>query len=409
MASALSHITVLDLSRVLAGPWSTQALADLGATVIKVEAQKGGDDTRKWGPPFMAQGTSATADAAYFAACNRTKSAICIDFSRPDGAALVRQLAAKADVVVENFKKDGLAKYGLDYEGLKAVKPDIIYCSITGFGQTGPYSHRAGYDFLIQGMAGLMSVTGQPEGAPGHEPMKVGVAVSDLFTGMYAALSISAAVIHRDRTGEGQHIDCSLFDTTVAMMANQASNYLVSGVSPVPMGNSHPNVVPYRVFAVQDGHVVIACGNDDQFQRLCDALDLPDLARDARFTRNSDRIRNREVLESRMGDVLARLPRQDVIDRLERVQVSCGPINRLEDVFQDPHAIARGLSVPLERPDGMAVPTVAYPAKLEKTPARFRSAPPALGADTDAVLRDVLDLDDEAIEELRDAGIVGVS
>lgn len=397
---------MLDLSRVLAGPWSTQLLADLGATVIKVEALTGGDDTRKWGPPFL-DGPDGERDAAYFTAANRNKQSVCIDFSTDEGADLVRRLAADADVLVENFKLGGLKKYDLHYDAIRAVNPGIVYCSITGFGQTGPYAHRAGYDFLIQGMGGLMSVTGQSEGAPGHEPMKVGVAVCDLFTGMYAGVSILAALSHRDRTGEGQHIECSLFDTQVAMLANQAANHLVGGVTPAPMGNSHPNVVPYQVFAVADGHVIIACGNDQQFQRLCTALDLAEVASDPRFTKNAGRIDHRAELQALMQERLDTMPRETVIAALEAAQVSCGPINTIPDVFADPHTIARGLKVPMERPDGTRIDTVAYPARLHGSPATYRTAPPALGGNTDSVLKERLGLSDAALEHMRGRGVIG--
>ncbi|MBA4791589.1 MAG: CoA transferase, partial [Rhizobiales bacterium] len=336
---ALSHLRVLDLSRVLAGPWASQILGDLGAEVVKVEAPAG-DDTRTWGPPFIPDAEGNRGDAAYFTACNRNKKSITIDFSNPEGAELVRRMAARADIVVENFKVGGLKRYGLDYESLRAINPAIIYCSVTGFGQTGPYSHRAGYDFLIQGMAGLMSITGQPDGTPGGEPMKVGVATCDLFTGMYAAVSILAALTHRERTGEGQHIDCSLFDSQVAMLANQAANWLVGSVEPKRMGNSHPNVVPYRVFPGSDGYVIVACGNDGQFQKLCVALERTDLGEDPRFRTNAGRVADRVELEAELTRTLSALTQHEIIDRLERAQVPCGPINTVPAVFEDPHAVA---------------------------------------------------------------------
>jgi len=387
---ALAGLRVLDLSRVLAGPWATQMLADLGADVVKVESPDGGDDTRKWGPPFMEGAEGKRSDAAYFACCNRNKRSIVLDFRKPEEVETVERLAARADILVENFKVGGLAKYGLDYESLRVGNPGLIYCSITGFGQKGPYAHRSGYDFLIQGMGGLMSVTGQPDGTPGAEPMKVGVAVADLFTGMSATTAILAAVNWRHRTGKGQHIDCALLDSQIAMLASQGSNWLNGGVTPERLGNSHPNVVPYRVFEAKDGHVIVACGNDAQFGRLSAALDRPDLAADARFATNEARIGNRAALEALLGEVIGRLDREDVIARLEAAQVACGPINTVPEVFDDPHVKARGVEVPMERADGMQVRTTAFPAKLSETPATYRRAPPELGEDTEAVLEDWL-------------------
>lgn len=409
-ATALGHLKILDLSRILAGPWATQALADLGADVLKIERPDGGDDTRIWGPPFMPpceDGRGQTrSDAAYFTAANRNKRSLGIDFSKPEGAALVRRLAAGADVLVENFKLGGLTKYGLDYPALSAINPRLVYCSITGFGQTGPYAPRAGYDFLIQGMAGLMSITGQPDGSPGAGPVKVGVAVCDLFTGLYATTSILAALAWRERSGLGQHIDCSLMASTVAMLANQNANHLVGGTDLGRMGNKHPNVVPYSVYPVRDGHVIIACGNDRQFARLVAALGLDCLAEDERFVTNAARIANRDALDAQLIAALAGLDRETVIARLEAVAVPCGPINTIRDVFEDPHVAASGLRQDIERDDGRVVPTVAFPAKLSATPATYRRAPPRLGADTEAALRGELQLDDDELEALRAAGVI---
>nr|WP_245504853.1 CaiB/BaiF CoA-transferase family protein [Aquabacter spiritensis] len=403
---ALGHLRVLDLSRVLAGPWASQILGDLGAEVVKVEAPGQGDDTRTWGPPFLTDSEGNTGDAAYFSACNRNKRSVTIDFAKPEGAELVRRMAAGADIVLENFKTGGLAKYGLDYENLKAVNPKLIYCSVTGFGQTGPYAHRAGYDFLIQGMGGLMSVTGHPEHMPGGGPMKVGVAVCDLFTGMYAAVAILAAVTHRERTGEGQHIDCALFDSQVAMLANQSANWLVGGVVPERLGNNHPNVVPYRVYPTADGHVIVACGNDGQFQRLCAALGRPELAYDERFLTNAGRIVNRQVLDDLLTELLSEHCRDAVVTLLETVHVPCGPINTVPDVFADRHARARGLEIELAREDGTKLSGVAFPARLSATPASYRRAPPVLGQDTQETLRTWLGLDEEAVARLRQDGVV---
>lgn len=406
----LSHLTVLDLSRILAGPWATQVLADLGARVIKIESLSG-DDTRRWGPPFLSgesdEGQTQTSDAAYFTCCNRNKESVCIDFSKPEGAELIRTLAGSADIVVENFKVGGLKKYGLDYATLHALNPRLVYCSITGFGQTGPYANRSGYDFLIQGMGGLMSITGQPETAEHRaEPLKTGVAIADEFTGMYAATSILAAITHRDQTGEGQHIDCSLFDSQVAMLANQGANWLVGKQTPHPMGNNHPNLVPYRAYPVADGHVIIACGNDRQFQSLCDVLDLKTTAVDARFRTNAGRVDNRDALEAILEDRLSHYSRNQIISALESAGVPCGPINTVPDVFADPQVAAREMVVPMTRADGFEFPTVAYPAKFSATPPTYRSAPPKLGTNTKALLEHDLNLDASAIEALVQAGVV---
>ncbi|MEM7527254.1 MAG: CaiB/BaiF CoA-transferase family protein [Pseudomonadota bacterium] len=409
-SAALGDLRVLDLSRILAGPWATQALADLGAEVLKIERPEGGDDTRTWGPPFMSptlDGRGAEReDAAYFTAANRNKHSLAIDFSQPEGAALVRRLAARADVLVENFKLGGLRRYGLDYESLSVLNPRLIYCSITGFGQVGPYAARAGYDYLIQGMGGLMSITGQPEDAPGAGPVKVGVAVCDLFTGLYATTSILAALRWRERSGRGQHIDCSLFASTVAILANQNANHLVGGAAPGRMGNKHPNVMPYSVYAVADGHVIIACGNDRQFARLAEALGLDGLSADARFETNAARIRHREALDAVLQPVLEAIGKDELIARLETAGVPCGPINTIPEVFADPQVAALGMRVDLDRDDGETIPTVAYPARLSATPASYRRAPPRLGADTETVLRSALGIDDTDLNRLRDDGVI---
>jgi len=403
---ALGHLRVLDLSRVLAGPWSGQILGDLGAEVLKIEHPNGGDDTRKWGPPFLPETPDGQKDAAYFSSGNRNKRSLAIDISTPEGAAIVRDLAKHCDIVIENFKVGGLAKYGLDYAGIQEVRPDVIYCSITGFGQTGPYATRAGYDYLIQGMSGLMSVTGLPDGVPGGGPMRAGVAVCDLYTGMYATVSILAALAHRDATGEGQYIDCALLDCQIAALANQTANYLASGEAPGRMGNSHPNVVPYRVYPVKDGHVIIAVGNDGQFQRMCVALDMPEEATDPRFATASTRIINRDPLDAVIESRLANYSRDEIIAHLEKATVPCGPINTLADTFADPQVQARELVVTLPRA-GTEVRTVGYPAKLSKTPADYRYAPPVLGADTREVLARVCGYDETKLDSLESAGTVG--
>lgn len=402
--AALSGLTVLDLSRVLAGPWATQILGDLGADILKVERPGTGDETRGWGPPYLKGSNGGDSDrAAYFAAANRNKRSVAVDMAHPDGAKLLRDLAAESDIVIENFKVGGLARYGLDYESLSAINPRLIYCSITGFGQSGPYAARAGYDFVIQAMSGLMSVTGEPDG----QPQKVGVALTDVMTGLYAVIGILAAVSERERSGLGQHIDLSLLDVGVAAMANQAMNYLASGTAPTRMGNAHPNIVPYQVLPTRDGHVVIAVGNDSQFQRLCNALDRPDLAADPAFATNRDRVGSRERLIPLLTDALASDTTTSWVGRLEDVGVPCGPVNTMAGVFDDPHVKARGLALSLDDSAIGPVPGVASPLNLSRTPARAVTAPPALGADTMAVLRERLALDDTALSRLRDAGAIG--
>lgn len=404
---ALKHLKVLDLSRILAGPWASQVLADMGATVIKVENPDGGDDTRRWGPPFIQNADGTNGDAAYFTAANRNKQSVTINFSTSEGADLVRQLAADCDIVIENYKLGGLAKYGLDYAALTKINPAIIYCSITGFGQSGPYSHRAGYDFLIQGMGGLMSITGQPDGAPGSEPVKVGVAVTDLFTGMYAAVSILTALHHRDRTGEGQYIECSLLDSQVAMLANQASNWLVGSFKPQRMGNHHPSIVPYGVYPTREGHVIITCGNDTQYQRLCTAMGATELAENPAYLTNADRVEHREQLNHLLSAVTCTYTRTDLIALLEKVNVPCGPINDVQDVFADPHVQDRGLEVTTTDELGNSLSTVAFPARLSATPASYRQGPPSLGADTRRVLKTRLNMTDKLIDSLDEQGIIG--
>ena len=386
--TALAGVKVLDLSRILAGPSATQMLADLGADVVKIENPNGGDDTRGWGPPFIETEDGTRSEAAYFACCNRGKRSVSLDFTTEEGAQTARELAKAADILVENFKPGGLAKYGLDYASLKKINPRLIYCSITGFGHSGPYANRPGYDFLIQGMGGLMSITGQPDGTPGAEPVKVGVAICDLFTGLNSVSAILAALYYRTQTGEGQHIDCALLDCQVAMLANQSSNWLNCGITPQRMGNNHPSIVPYRVFAVADGHVIVNCGNDGQFARLCGALGKPEMAEDERFKTNEARCENRELTDQILADLLISYERQAVITLLEGVNVPCGPINDIPAIFGDPHLQHRQMEVHLNREDGTAFKGVAYPPKLSKTPARYVSPPPELGAHNDDVLKE---------------------
>jgi len=403
---ALAGLKVLDLSRILAGPYAAQTFADLGADVVKVENPDGGDDTRKWGPPFTRNGDGSRDDAAYFTACNRNKRSVTIDFSTKEGADLVRKLAAKADILIENFKPGGLQKYGLDYASIAAFNPGIIYCSITGFGQTGPYSHRSGYDFLIQGMGGLMSITGHPDGSPGGAPMKVGVAVCDLFTGMFAANAALAALTYRHKTGLGQHIDCALLDSQIAMLANQSANWLNAEVCPGRMGNSHPSVVPYTVYQAKDGFIIIACGNDKQFIRLTAALGVPALADDVDFASNEARIKNRDRLDAMLGDIIATLDRAEVINKLETAGVSCGPINDIAEVFADPHVKARGARIDQMRDDGSQISTTAYAARLGVTPAQYRTPPPRLGEHNDQVITEWAGLTADEIAALRVAKVM---
>jgi crotonobetainyl-CoA:carnitine CoA-transferase CaiB-like acyl-CoA transferase len=403
---ALAGVKVLDLSRILAGPYATQLFADLGADVVKVENPDGGDDTRRWGPPFTTKADGGRGDAAYFSACNRNKRSITVDFASKAGADLLRDLAAKADIIVENFRPGGLQKYGLDYASIAAINPGIIYCSITGFGQTGPYANRPGYDFLIQGMGGLMSITGQPDGSLGAGPVKVGVAVCDLFTGLFTANAALAALAYRNRTGKGQHIDCALLDSQVAMLANQSANWLNAEFCPTRMGNHHPSVVPYTVYKAADGFVIVACGNDKQFIRLTAALGVPEMADDAAFMTNEARIENRDRLDTELGKAIAAFDRETVIAMLEKAGVSCGPINDIAEVFDDPQVQARGLRIDQRRSDNSPISSTAFPAKLSETPAHYHSAPPLLGEHNDEVLRQWAGLSDEVIAALRSAKVI---
>ena len=408
---ALAGLRVLDLSRVLAGPWCTQTLADLGADVIKIERPRsathpGGDDTRGWGPPFLKdpQGRD-TAEAAYFAAANRNKRSVTVDITHPDGQALLRRLADTADVMIENFKVGDLARYGLDARTMRATRPRLVYCSITGFGQDGPYRDRAGYDYAVQGLGGLMSVTGERDGLPGAGPQKVGVAVADLFTGLYATVAILAALRHRDATGEGQVVDMALLDAQVAMLANLGANYLATGTPPRRVGNAHANIVPYQVFAVADGHLILAVGNDGQFRRFCEIAGCTELAADPRFATNAARVRHRETLVPLLEPLLRARARADWLAALEAAGVPCGPINDLGEVFADEQVRARGMVASVEHPQAGAIDLVASPIKLSATPARVRQAPPLLGQHTDEVLREI-GLDDAEIASLRARGVV---
>ena len=383
----LSGVRVLDLSRVLAGPWATQMLADLGAEVIKIERPGVGDDTRAWGPPFTTKADGSKGDAAYFLCANRGKKSVELDLATPRGAEIVRELSKTCDVVVENFKTGGLKKYGLDHVALSAINPKLVYCSITGFGQDGPDAHRAGYDYMIQAMGGLMSITGQPDGAAGAEPMKVGVAVVDLFTGLYASNAIMAALLHARATGQGQHIDIALFDVQAAMLANQATNYFVSGKAPTRMGNAHPNLAPYQPFPCTDGMVVIAVGNDGQFRALAGALGAAGLGADPRFLTNALRIEHRAVMTAELSALTAGRTMHGLMAALEAEGVPCGPVNTVDQVFDEPQAKHRGLEVTQDRADLLEpVRTVASPIRMSVTPVAYNLPPPALGEHTGEVL-----------------------
>ncbi|MCW2316687.1 crotonobetainyl-CoA:carnitine CoA-transferase CaiB-like acyl-CoA transferase [Rhodoblastus acidophilus] len=405
---ALSHLRVLDLSRVLAGPWASQLLGDLGAEIIKIENPNGGDDTRAWGPPYAKTPEGADSDvAAYFLAANRNKKSVALDISKPEGQEIVRKLAACSDVLIENFKVGGLAKYGLDYASLSQVNPRLVYCSITGFGQTGPYAKRPGYDFLIQGLGGLMSLTGHPDGAPGGGPMKVGVALTDVLTGLYASNAILAALAWRERSGKGQHIDLALLDVQVACLANRSLNQLVGSPGAGRLGNAHPSIVPYQDFPTADGHMILAVGNDGQFARFCAEAGAADLAADPRYATNAARVANRDELVEKLRALTVTRTTKDWIATLEQAGVPCGPINELRDVFADPQAQAREMARELPHERLGSVPTVANPIRLSETPAAYRSAPPDLGAHTREVLAGLGVVAEADMDDLEARGVVG--
>ena len=398
----LNHLQVLDLSRVLAGPWCGQNLADLGANVIKVERPGAGDDTREWGPPYLKdEKGQETSEAAYYLAMNRNKQSITVDISTPEGQDIIRKLASQSDVVIENYKVGQLKKYNLDYESLKQVKPDLIYCSITGFGQTGPYAKRAGYDFIVQGMGGFMSVTGERDDLPGGGPQKAGVAIADIFSGMYATSAIMAAIIHRDKTGEGQSIDIALLDVQVAIMANMASNYLSTDTPPKRWGNAHPNIVPYQTFQTSDGWMIVAAGNDSQYRKFVQAGGEPDLATDPRFLTNPQRVKERPTLVPLLSAMTKKKTKQEWILLLEEAGVPCGPINDLSEVFDNEQVIARQIKQTIDHPSAGKVDLVASPMRLSKTPASIRTAPPTLGQHTNSILGTQLGMDAQTIEQLR--------
>lgn len=402
----LAGIRVLDLTRIVAGPFATQMLGDLGAEIIKIEKPGAGDDTRSWGPPFAESTGSQEQQSAYFQAVNRNKKSVAIDISTSCGNALVRDIAKQCDVVAENFRVDRLKAYGLDFDSIAAINPKIVYCSITGFGQTGPLKDRPGYDYMIQAMGGLMSVTGQPDGMPGGEPMKAGVPVADLFTGMYSVIGILAALREAERTGQGQHIDISLLDCQMAMMSNQGMNYLASGRVPSRIGNAHPNIAPYQGVKTKDGFIIIAVGNDHQFKEFCAVIGKPDLAGDQRFATNAARVKNRAALDEAIKPILENRTSAHWLDRFEAANVACGPIQTLDQVFESEHCAARNMVVRAKSGEFQDHRLIANPLALSRTPVAYDLAPPLLGEDTQAVLSDIAGCDDEEIVALKTAGII---
>lgn len=404
---ALSHIRVLDMSRILAGPWAGQMLADLGADVIKIERPERGDDTRSWGPPWMPVADDERGEAAYYLCANRNKRSLALDITSPQGQEIIRSLAAQSDILLENYKVGSLKKYGLDYDSLKAVNPKLIYCSITGFGQDGPYAKRAGYDFLIQAMSGLMSITGEKDGRPGAGPQKVGVALTDVLTGMYATTGVLAALAAREQTGEGQYIDVALMDVQVACLANQAMNYLVSGNSPTRLGNAHPNIVPYQSFETSDGYMILAIGNDDQFAKFCQEAGQPQLAEDGRFVSNAQRVANREALVALLEPLVRKRTTADWIAALEARSVPCGPINSIGEAFDDPQIKARQMKIDIPHPTAVSgrSPSVANPLKMSGTPITYDNPAPMLGEHTRKILEET-GLSEEQIENLLAKGVI---
>jgi crotonobetainyl-CoA:carnitine CoA-transferase CaiB-like acyl-CoA transferase len=403
----LSHIRVLDLSRVLAGPWCGQNMADLGAEVIKVERPKTGDDSRAFGPPWLKDASGKeTKESAYFACANRGKKSVTINLSKPEGQKIVRDLAAQCDVLIENYKVGDLARYGLGYEDLKKLNPKIIYASVTGFGQTGPYRERPGYDFMIQGMGGVMSITGERDDLPGGGAQRVGIPIADIMTGMYATVAICAAIAHREKSGVGQHLDLALLDTQVGILANQGLNYLATGKAPGRIGNAHPNIVPYQPFKTKDGDVILACGNDNLFNKFCEVAGCQDLAQDPRYSTNARRVENREDITERLAAIFRKRTTQDWCDALEAAGVPNGPINNLKQVFEEPQVVARGMRIELDHAVAGKVPLIASPMKFSGTPLEFKQPPPVLGQHTDEVLRGVLKLSDAEVSKLRGDGIL---
>ena len=407
MPGPLSHIRVVDLSRVLAAPWTGQNLADLGAEVIKIERPKTGDDSRGYGPPWLKDPDGKdTTESAYFACANRGKKSITVNLSRPEGQEIVRKLAVQSDVLVENYKVGDLARYGLGYDDLRKLNPRLIYCSVTGFGQTGPYAERPGYDFMIQGMAGLMSVTGERDDLPGGGPQKAGIPVGDIITGMYATIAVCAALAHREKSGTGQHLDLALLDSLTAILANQGGNYLSTGVSPGRLGNAHPNIVPYQTFKTRDGDMILACGNDNLFRKFCEVAKCEALAADPRYATNNKRVENRAEITRILNEIVAKRTTRDWVEALEAAGVPNGPINNLEQVFQEPQAVARGLKIELDHPLAGKVSLVRSPMRFSATPIEHKTPPPLLGQHTEEVLRGLLKLGDAEIARLRAGGVV---
>jgi crotonobetainyl-CoA:carnitine CoA-transferase CaiB-like acyl-CoA transferase len=399
----LDNIRVLDFTTLLPGPFATLILAEAGAEVIKIERPVSGDDTRSWGPPYMPdEKGESTSESAYFHSANRGKQSVCIDMSQAEGQALILDLVRQSDVLIENFKVGGLKKYGLDFDSLSAINPKLVYCSITGFGQTGPYAERAGYDFMIQAMGGMMSVTGEA----GGQPMKTGVAIADILTGLYAANAVQAALIHKQKTGAGQYIDMALLDVQVATLASQAMNYLATGTNPARLGNAHPNIVPYQAFATKDGYIILAVGNDSQFLRFCELAGKPELADDERFEKNSSRVRNRDVLLLQVKEIMLQRPSAEWLEVLNARGIPCGPINDIEQVFSDQQVQHRGMQLELDHPAAGKVASVANPIRMSQTPVEYQQAPPLLGQHTDEVLNRLLALDAAAIAQLRNDGII---
>jgi crotonobetainyl-CoA:carnitine CoA-transferase CaiB-like acyl-CoA transferase len=403
----LSHIRVLDLSRVLAGPWAGQNLADLGAEVIKVERPGPGDDSRAFGPPWVKDREGRdTKDSAYYTSANRGKKSLTLNIAKPEGQRIVRELAKLSDVLIENYKYGDLPRYGLGYEDLAKINPRLIYCSVTGFGHTGPYRERPGYDFMIQGMGGMMSVTGEPDGAPGGGPQRAGVPVADIITGMYASIAICAALAHRAESGVGQHLDLALLDSQIALLAYQNTNYFATGKPPARIGNLHPNIVPYQPFRTRDGSVILACGNDNLYRKFCEAAGCPELAGDPRFATNGKRVENRAEMTRLLAEVFARRTTREWVELLERAGVPNGPINDIAQVFEEPQVRARGIRIELEHPVAGALPVVASPMRFSATPVEHRRAPPVVGQHTEEVLRGLLRLADEDIQRLRADGVI---
>jgi len=407
MPGPLSHVRVLDLSRVLAGPWAGQNLADLGAEVIKIERPGAGDDSRAFGPPWVKDADGRdTKDSAYFTSANRGKKSLTLNIAHPDGQSLVRDLARKCDVLIENYKYGDLARYGLGYEDLRELNPGLIYCSVTGFGQTGPYRQRPGYDFMIQGMGGMMSVTGEPDGAPGGGLQRAGVPIADIITGMYASIAICAALAHRAETGAGQHLDLALLDSQIALLAYQNTNYFATGVPPERIGNLHPNIVPYQPFRASDGELILACGNDNLYNKFCAAAGCPELARDPRFATNGKRVENRAELTRLLAEVFKKRSTREWLELLEAAGVPNGPINDIAQVFEEPQVKARRVRIELDHAAAGRLPMVASPMRFSGTPIEYRRGPPVLGEHTVEVLRGLLGKSETELARLRAAGII---